>query len=148
MIESRVRVLRASQDIAWVEPAEQSGCGACQAKSACAISGLGRFFSSRRQPVPVCAANAQPGEHLTLVMSESDFLKAGLLAYLIPSVLAVAGAAVATVSGAGDAWAVLGMLVGVAAGILLAARLGRPMPMATHTLPLTQPIPSNQGETP
>lgn len=148
MIETRVRVIRADQDTAWVEPTEQGGCEACQTKAACGLSnvtsGLGRYFSHRRRAIPVCVANARPGEHLTVVMSEADFLKAGVLAYLLPTLLAVAGAAGVSISGAGDAWTALGMALGFAAGILLANRLARPLPLAVGTDPLS----SNQGEAP
>lgn len=152
MIETRVRVISASGGTAWVEPTEAGGCGACQAKSACAISsthsGLGRFFSRRRQPIPVCAADARPGQELTVAMSEADFLRAGLLAYLLPVVLALAGAGLAATRGAGDAGSALGMALGFAVGLGLAACLGhriaRPSPLAA-----APPIPSpNQGETP
>jgi sigma-E factor negative regulatory protein RseC len=134
--------------MAWVEATEQNGCGACQAKSACALSGplsgLSRFFSSRRQPIPVRADAAVPGQECTVVMDEADFLKVGLLAYLIPTLLAVAGASGATWTGAGDVGAVLGLLLGFAAGLLLAARLACTPPMTVRPDPLSSP----QGDTP
>lgn len=148
MIETKVRVLRADSGTAWVEPSEQSGCGTCQAKSACAVSGLGRFFSNRRQPVPVCAADARPGEQLTVAMREGDFLKAGLLAYLSPALLAVAGGATAAASGAGDAWAVLGSGLGLGLGLLIAARLGKPLALVTRPVGSQETISFHQGETP
>lgn len=123
MIETKVRVLSAGQGLAWVEATEQNGCGACQAKSACAISGLGRFFSSRRQPIPVCADDALPGQEYTMAMQESDFLKAGLVAYLVPSLLAVLGAGIASAAGLGDAWSVVGMALGFLLGMLFATVL-------------------------
>lgn len=147
MIEAKVRVLRAGDGTAWVEPTEHNGCGACQAKSACAVSGLARVFS-RRRPVPVCMADARPGDQLTVVMSEADFLKAGLLAYLFPSLLAVAGASSAAVSGAGDVWAVLGAALGFTAGVLLAGRLSRTLSLTAASPTLTDPPSLNQGELP
>ena len=148
MIETKVRVLKAGQGLAWVETTEQNGCGACQAKSACAISGLGRFFSNRRRPVPVCADDARPGQQYTVAVREADFLKAGLVAYLVPSLLAVLGAAMAAAGGLGDAWSVMGMALGFLLGMLLAGALSTRMapPIALHASP--ESIPSNQGETP
>ena len=52
-------------------------------------------------------------------MSEGDFLKAGLLAYLLPSVLMITGAGIASSLGFGDAGAVLGAGIGMAAGFML-----------------------------
>lgn len=137
MIETKVRVLSTGRGMAWVEATEQNGCGACQAKSACAISGLGRFFSSRRQPIPVCADGAQAGREYTVAIEESDFLKAGLVAYLIPSLLAVLGAVIASANHMGDAWAVVGMALGFLVGMLLATLLsgGLAAPIAMHATP-------------
>lgn len=148
MIETKVRVLSASQGMAWVEATEQNGCGACQATSACAISGLGRFFSSRRQPIPVCSDGAQPGREYIVAIEESDFLKAGLVAYLIPSLLAVVGAGIASANGLGDAWSVIGMALGSLLGMLLATALSTFVapPMRVHAN--TESISSNLGETP
>jgi len=148
MIETEVRVIRVGQGLAWVEATEQNGCGACQAKSACAMSGLGRFFSSRRQPIPVRADDALPGRQYTVAMGEADFLKVGLVAYLIPSLLAVLGAAMASANGLGDAWSAIGMALGFLLGLLLAGLLSARLapPMALGATPVS--LPSNQGETP
>lgn len=160
MIETKVRVLSTGQGVAWVEATEHNGCGACQAKSACAVSGLGRFFSSRRQPIAVRAGDVQPGGQYTLAAQESDFLKAGLVAYLIPSILAVTGAGIASANGLGDAWAVIGMALGFLLGMLFASVLSGhvapPMAMQSNSqstpeskpAPISVPIPSNLGETP
>jgi len=156
MIETKVRVLHAGDGLAWVEPTEQNGCGTCQAKSSCAVSGLGKLFSSRRQPIPVCADDVRAGQQFTVSMQESDFLKAGLVAYLIPSLLAVAGAAIASANHMGDAWSVVGMALGFLLGMMLSSVLsGRVAPpislqarseSAPQALP--EPNPLNQGETP
>jgi sigma-E factor negative regulatory protein RseC len=137
MIETKVRVLHADDGMAWVEATEQNGCGACQAKSACAVSGLGRFFSSRRRPIPVCADDARPGEQYTVAMREADFLKVGLLAYLMPSLLAVLGASIASAYDMGDAWSVIGMALGFLLGLLLASALSSFVapPIALHSSP-------------
>jgi positive regulator of sigma E activity len=52
-------------------------------------------------------------------MDEGDMLKAGLLAYLLPSVLALVGAGIASAYGLGDVGAVLGAATGVATGLLI-----------------------------
>ena len=148
MIETRVRVLKAEQGLAWVEATEQNGCGACQAKSACAISGLGRFFSNRRQPVPIRADDVQPGRQYTMAVQESDFLKAGLVAYLVPSLLSVMGAGIASASGLGDVWSVIGMALGFLLGMLIAAALSSIVVPPMKVNSNADSIPSNLGETP
>jgi sigma-E factor negative regulatory protein RseC len=139
MIETQVRVLKAGDGLAWVESTEQNGCGACQASSSCAVSGLGRFFSHRRQPIAVAAQAAQAGQLHRLAVEEADFLKASLLAYLLPALLAVLGAVLA--ASAGDVAAALGMALGFGLGLLLARLLARRV-----ASPLS--LSSHQGETP
>lgn len=139
MIETQVRVLSAGQGLAWVEATEHNGCGACQAGDRCAVSGLGRFFSRRRRPIPVRAEGALPGQLRSLAVGEADFLKAGLLAYLLPAALAVLGAALG--AAAGDPGAVTGMFLGLGLGLGAAHWLG---PRVTPALTLS----THQGEAP
>ncbi|HCI13305.1 MAG: hypothetical protein A2063_11220 [Gallionellales bacterium GWA2_60_142] len=120
MISAPVRVLSIADGKAQVEPTAESGCGGCASKSSCGVSGLGKYFSHNRKPIAVpCDANVQAGDELHLSMSEGDLLKAGLLAYLLPTVLALAGAGIAASFGLGDIGAVLGAANGMAAGFLL-----------------------------
>ncbi|MCK9200290.1 MAG: SoxR reducing system RseC family protein [Gallionella sp.] len=120
MIAAPVRVVSAGNGRAQVAPTEQSGCGGCQSRSSCGVSGLGKYFSGNRKTVEVmCDANVRAGDELQLHMSEGDLLKAGLLAYLLPTVLALVGAGVAATAGLGDVGAVLGAANGMAAGFLL-----------------------------
>jgi sigma-E factor negative regulatory protein RseC len=84
------------------------------------VSGLGKYFSNNRKAIAVsCDANVRAGDELQLSMSEGDMLKAGLLAYLLPSVLALVGASLAAAIGLGDAGAVLGAGIGIGMGFLL-----------------------------
>lgn len=120
MIAAPVRVVSAGNGMAQVEPTAQSGCGGCQSRSSCGVSGLGKYFSNNRKAIEVqCDASVRAGDELQLSMSEGDLLKAGLLAYLLPSVLALVGAGVAATYGLGDGGAVLGAASGMAAGFLL-----------------------------
>jgi len=121
LIATRVRVVSSRNGELLVEPAEQSGCSGCGSRSVCGISGLAKHFAGARKPVAIsCGADLRPGEELQLQMSEGDLLKVGLLAYLLPSLLAICGAAAATQSGYGDGIALLGAAAGMAAGLLLA----------------------------
>jgi len=120
MISAPVRVISAANGTAQVESTAQSGCGACQSRESCGVSGLGKYFSGKRKAIEVeCDANVRAGDELQLSLSEGDLLKAGLLAYLLPSVLALAGAGIATSLGMGDVGAALGAANGMAAGFLL-----------------------------
>lgn len=118
MIETTARVVSAENGTVLVQPTTQSGCGGCGSRSVCGVSGLGKYFSGNRKAIEVkCDASVRAGDELQLSMDEDDMLKAGMLAYLLPSVLALVGAGVA--ASHGDVAAVLGAAVGVAAGLLL-----------------------------
>lgn len=120
MIETSARVIFAENGTAQVEPVTASSCNSCQTRSSCGVSGLGKYFSNNRKAIAVqCATDIRAGDELQLTMSEGDLVKAGLLVYLLPSVLSLVGAGVASSSGLSDGWAVLGMLAGFAVGFLL-----------------------------
>lgn len=120
MISAPVRVVSSADGIAQVLPTEKSGCGGCASSSSCGVSGLGKYFAHGRKTIAVqCGANVTAGDELQLSMSEGDLLKAGLLAYLLPTVLALLGAGIAAAFGLGDIGAVLGAANGMALGFLL-----------------------------
>lgn len=120
MIAAPVRVVSAADGTAQVVPTAQSGCGGCASRESCGVSGLGKYFSGNRKTIDVpCDANVRAGDELQLQMSEGDLLKAGLLAYLLPCVLALVGAGIASSFGLGDVGAVLGAASGMVAGFLL-----------------------------
>ena len=124
MIETTARVVSSDNGTVMVQPSTQSGCGGCGSRSVCGVSGLGKYFSGNRKAIAVkCDANVHAGDELQLSMNENDMLKAGLLAYLLPSVLALVGAGVAAAYGWGDIGAVLGAATGVTVGLLI-GRLG------------------------
>lgn len=121
LIETRARVVSVGNGQAWVEASSQQGCAACHAQSSCSVSGLGKYLGRNKPPVAVaCDLAVQPGDHLVLSLAESDLLRAGLLAYLLPTVLAVLGAVAASLFGLGDAAAAAAMLAGFAAGLAIA----------------------------
>ncbi len=125
MIETTARVVSSDNGTVMVEASTQSGCGGCQSRSVCGVSGLGKYFSGNRKAIPVqCDASVRAGDELQLSMSEGDMLKAGLLAYLLPSVLALVGAGIGASLGQGDVAAVLGATVGIALGLLLGRLTG------------------------
>jgi sigma-E factor negative regulatory protein RseC len=125
MIATSARVIAAHNGIAQVEPTTESGCGGCKSRSSCGVSGLGKYFSSNRKTIEVCCdMSVRAGDELQLSMSEGDLLKAGLLVYLLPCVLALIGAGIAASFDLGDVGAALGMVAGFATGFFLARLSG------------------------
>jgi sigma-E factor negative regulatory protein RseC len=134
MISAPVRVISAADGIAQVEPTETSGCGGCASRSSCGVSGLGKYFSSHRKAIAVqCDANVRAGDELHLSLSEGDLLKAGMMAYLLPSVLALVGAGIAAALGWGDVGAVFGAAAGIVLGFLLGRLTGWVPQMVAQT---------------
>ena len=121
MIETRTRVISIASGKVWVEASSEQGCAACHSQASCSVSGLGKFFGRNKPPVPVvCDLAVQPGDSLVLSLAESDLLRAGLLAYVLPTVLSVLAAVTTSMFKLGDAAAVVAMLAGFAAGLLIA----------------------------
>ena len=139
MIETRTRVIRAANGMAWVAANEQSGCSACQSQQTCGISGLGKFMSRRRPALPIRRADARVGDELLVCVDETELLRAGLFAYLLPTLLAVVGTALADAVGAGDLVAALTAASGFVVG-LVAARFLAPKPRI-RTSPIYPTIP-------
>jgi sigma-E factor negative regulatory protein RseC len=84
------------------------------------VSGLGKYFSTSRKAISVqCDASVRAGDELHMTMNEFDFFKAGVLVYLVPSLLTIIGAALAATLGYGDAGAVAGAALGFTSGLLL-----------------------------
>ncbi len=138
MIETRVRVVSAADGMAWVAASERSGCAACQSQDRCGLAGLGHYLTRRRALLPLAQADARAGDELLVCVDESELLRAGAFAYLLPALLAVIGAVLADVGGAGDLAAALAALLGFSLG-LAAARLLAPTPRLRAT-PVTPVI--------
>lgn len=133
MITTTARVISITEGRAEVESTAKSSCGSCHTRSSCGVSGLGKYFSGNRKVIPVaCDASVRAGDELQMSMSEIDFLKAGVLVYLLPSSLTIIGAAVASTLALGDAGAVAGAALGFAVGMLLVRLVNWVPRMAVH----------------
>jgi sigma-E factor negative regulatory protein RseC len=149
MIETSARVISVGNGTALVEPSAQTGCGSCRSHSTCGVSGLGKYFSANRNAIAVrCDAGVSAGDELQLSMSEGDFLKAGLLVYLLPSVLTIIGAGLAASLDFGDAGAVLGAVSGFAGGMLIVKLLAWKPHMTVCQVQVSLNSLFNEGETP
>jgi sigma-E factor negative regulatory protein RseC len=83
-----------------------------------------------------------------VAVAETDLLKAGALAYMLPIVLAIAGAVLATLWGYGDGISVLAMLSGIAIGLLAARRLGGAPRLMARPSTSTRSDSTSQGDAP
>ena len=133
MIATSARVISADNGTVLVEPTAQSGCGGCKVSSTCGVSGLWKYFSKNRKAIVVrCDSTVRAGDELHFTMNEIDFLKAGLLAYLLPSLLTIIGAGSAATLDFGDVGAVAGAAFGLVSGLLLVRLIAWTPRMTVH----------------
>lgn len=123
MLETRAKVVRLEGQHAWVEVDHVSGCEQCNGKG-CGSSKLGQMFcSSTRQFQVINSIHAQIGDDVVVVVAEGVLLRGIGLAYLLPLLLLLAGAAfgsaLASDSSLQDRYAVVGALLGLVVGIFL-----------------------------
>lgn len=129
-VEGIARVVRIDGEIAWLEPEQTTSCGSCASSAACGggAPGVGTVASRlavRRFQLdnPPGLMSLHEGERIVVGVSRRALLKAAATAYGLPLATAIAGGAMAEATYGSDGASILGMLAGLAAG-LLAARLG------------------------
>jgi sigma-E factor negative regulatory protein RseC len=122
MMEERVQVVAVQGGHAVVRAASPAGgCGSCAMQGGCGVSALGKLL--RRQGRTWKVANtvaAKVGDEITVAVPDAAVLAAAFVAYLLPLLCLLAGAAVAASTGTGDPLVALGAGLGLVAGIVLA----------------------------
>lgn len=106
-------VARVEGDYAWIDIVDGSGCGNCKSREGCGSGLLGLTAPSRQRRL-FNTIGARPGDAVTLRVPEGGVVKAALLAYLFPLTLGIAGAAGGMWLGGNDAYALIGLLAGLA----------------------------------
>jgi sigma-E factor negative regulatory protein RseC len=117
MNETPGLVTRVEDGLAYVQiGARVAGCGRCHEVGGCGSSLLGGAQSQapRTYRVPN-RIGAQVGDDVLLTIPDGALLKVSLLAYLLPVLLVIAGAALGT--RLSDAMAILGAAAGLVVGM-------------------------------
>lgn len=117
-------VTRVEGDFAWVEVVSGNSCGSCKSQGSCG-SGLLGLTASPRQFRLLNGVGARPGDAVSITMPEGGVVKAALLGYLLPLSLGIAGAAAGMHLGGADGPALIGLGLGLAAGLLLLKLVSR-----------------------
>lgn len=122
MIETEGVVVEVAGDVAYIQAQRQSSCGGCAQQgehcgTATLIGFLGRktpLYQARNQ------LGAKAGERVVIGVEEGMLFKGVLAIYIPPLLLLVAGAIsghlLAATPSAADGYAMLGALIGLAAG--------------------------------
>jgi sigma-E factor negative regulatory protein RseC len=124
LITETGRVLEVEGDWAWVACRRQVECARCAEGRGCGGGVLGRLLGDRLHKVRAATGTVTvaAGDQVLIGLGEEVVLRAAAAVYLVPLVLALAGAVAATalVDG-GD----LAAFAGAAAGLLLGLRWAR-----------------------
>lgn len=111
-------VVTVSGDDVWVElPARAPSCGSCKTPGACQNGLLGLSAGPRRYRIEN-QTGIRVGDRVSLTVADGTLWRASLASYVLPVLLAIAGAAIGQ-SMAGDVWAVAGTLAGLGCGFAL-----------------------------
>lgn len=128
MLETPARVVGTEQAAALVEADFGGGCGSGMcAKGGCGAAVLAQIFS-RNPRGPMRVGNpilASVGERVIVGVEEGVLVRSTLITYCLPLTTLLAGALVGGRLLGGDALAVVGAVLGWAAGWGLARLLGR-----------------------
>lgn len=114
-------VVDASGGQVWVEvPGRAPACGSCENATACQDDLLGQSAAPRRYRL-TNSIGARVGDRVSLTVAEGTLWRAALASYVLPVVLAIAGAVIGQ-SMAGDGGAVMGTLAGLGCGLVALRR--------------------------
>ena len=102
----------------WVEvPGRAPVCGSCRTADACQEGFLGLSAGPRRYRLDN-RIGARVGDRVQLAVADGTVWRAALASYVLPLLLAIAGAVIGQ-SLAGDGWAAVGTLAGLGCGLAL-----------------------------
>lgn len=120
MLEQTVEVMKTASDGIWVQAVEPSGCGTC-AGQGCSSRRIAELFQRKPRLFLVdCDLALSPGDRAVVGIANGSVLKSALRAYGQPLALMLTGALLSQAIEVGDGSALIGMLLGGAAGWLLA----------------------------
>lgn len=133
MIERSGYIIAIRDGLATVRVERESACSSCGSRRVCSTgSDKGSLVS-----LPV-QSGARMGDRVTLSLASGMLTRAALLAYLLPALTTILGAAL--MSAAGDLAAVAGALCGLGLGLVALRFLGRRQAACTPLMIDSQPF--------
>jgi sigma-E factor negative regulatory protein RseC len=127
LITETGRVLEVEGDWAWVACRRQVECARCAEGRGCGGGVLSRLLGDRLHKIRAAtgSVDVSPGDLVLIGLGEDVVLRAAAIVYLVPLLLALAGAAAATVlTGGGDFAALAGAALGLVLGLRWARAYG------------------------
>ncbi len=125
MLEMRAIVIQVQGDDASVQPLGGGGCGHCDSEGGCGSSKLTQLFCSKpRNFIAHNEAHAKIGDEVQVELADGVLLSSAIRMYIIPVALVLVGgmlgAYLADNASGRDAYAVIGAVIGLLCGFLLA----------------------------
>ena len=100
-----------------------SACGNCELSQGCGTGALGRLLGRRSRPLYIdTEQDLEPGDEVTLALSESALVKASLMLYGLPLLGMVAAGMLCALLASPEWLVVIAALCGFYAGFRLASR--------------------------
>lgn len=134
-IEGIARVVAMADNTLWLEPEQTTSCGHCSASASCATgtreaAGMGTVTSRLqarrfRMDVPGGAGEFRVGDRLVVGVSEKALLSGSMTAYGLPLLTALVAGSVTQALYGDDAATMIGMVGGLAVGLLGAGVIAR-----------------------
>ena len=132
MLTEQARVVAVDDDSVWVETIRQSTCGSCAVQKGCGHGLLNQIYPGRRNYIRVLtgdfrADDCRVDDEVIISIPEEVILRGSFVAYLLPLLCMIAGAALAAVAVPlnQDVAAALGAVAGIAVGFALVRRHAR-----------------------
>ena len=124
MLEQTAEIVKTAEAGVWVRAVEPSGCGTCGGQG-CSSRRIAELFQRKPRIFPVdCDLALAPGDRVVVGIARGSVLRSAMRVYGLPLGLMLGGALLAQAVQPGDGAALVGMLLGGAAGWLV-ARGGR-----------------------
>ena len=119
MLEAMAKVVAADDGSLWVEAQSRGTCGHCT-NSSCTSSVLSKLFGARRNRLQMeNSLGACAGQQVVIGIPDELLLRASVCAYLLPLVMMLLTALVASALGLREAIQSLLALCGLAVGFLM-----------------------------
>ena len=126
MLTEPARVLRREGRRIELELQRGSACGHCELSEGCGTGALGRLLGHRVRTLTIeTDRGCQPGDEVLLALPEAALVRSSLLLYGLPLLGLLCGAALAIMMGFSEALVVSGAVLGLFAGLRLAAHRAR-----------------------
>lgn len=133
MVEEIATVVAAENDGVWLTTTPQGTCNSCQVSSDCGTGIVTKALTPRQQRffLPT-TLSLLPGEQVRIGVAEQPLLMAAFMVYLLPLLLLVLCAALASYAGLTEGLVILCACAGAAAGFFIARRYSQQQTPAQH----------------